>query len=129
MTSRSRPSLYLVKGAQTGLTGPLPLTYDAVQRAVRERSPGVFAIGHVDADDCFYVERIGRSDYDLRDRLRNFIGTASHFKYIEMASAEQAFAKQCLLFHDFKPPANQFHPEPPVDSDRDCPRCFFPHRG
>jgi hypothetical protein len=121
--------LQLVKGAQTGLIGPLALTYDSIVRAVRPLTPGVFAIGHVDATQCFLVERVGRGDYDLRRALQECIGTASHFKYMEMPTSDQAFAKECLLFHDFKPPGNQFHPEPPFDSERDCPRCFFPFRG
>jgi hypothetical protein len=121
--------LYLVKGAQTGLTGPFALNFDNVVKAVGQLKPGVFAIGHMDRDDCFLVERVGRSDHDLRRALLESIGTAAAFKYLEMPSADQAFAKECLLFHDFKPPANQFHPEPPFDSERDCPRCFFPFRG
>jgi hypothetical protein len=121
--------LYLVKGAQTGLHGPLTLSFDSVVSSIRPHSPGVFAIGHVDGTGCFYVERVGRSDNDLRRALQDCIGTAPQFKYLELPTPDQAFAKECLLFHDFKPPRNQFHPEPPFDSERDCPRCFFPFRG
>ncbi|MFZ4807992.1 MAG: hypothetical protein ACOYLQ_12095 [Hyphomicrobiaceae bacterium] len=121
--------LYLVKGLQTGLVGPLPLNYDQIASAIRRVTAGVYAIGHVDSDDCFYIERVGRSDSDIRRVLQETIGTASHFKYLELPTADQAFAKECLLFHDFKPPGNRCHPEPPFDSERDCPRCFFPFRG
>lgn len=121
--------LYLVKGQQTGLEGPFSLAFDIIEHEVPRHMPGVYAIGYVDLDGWFRIEKVGRSDHDLRRALDDCIGTASHFKFLALPTADQAFAKECQIFHDFKPPGNRAHPDPPADSDRDCPRCFFPFGG
>jgi hypothetical protein len=121
--------LYLVKGQQTGLQGPFSLSFEVVDREVPRHVPGVYVVGYVDPDGWFRIENVGRSDDDLRGALDARIGTASHFKFLAMPTADQAFARECQIFHDFKPPGTRCHPEPPADSDRDCPRCFFPFGG
>ena len=67
--------------ANTGLSGPYRLTFDAIDAAVTQISPGVFALGHADPGGRFCVNHVGRSDADIKVKLRDFIGSDSLFKY------------------------------------------------
>lgn len=107
----------------TGLHGPYRLTFDAIDAAVVRTSPGVFALGYADADGRFCVNHVGRSDADVKIRLRDFIGSDSLFKYDYSASSEAAFQKECELFHDVRPPRNLVHPGRPRGTSWECPRC------
>ena len=75
----------------TGLSGPYRLTFDATDAAITHSSPGVFALGYSDAGGRFCVNHVGRSDADLKVRLRDFIGSDSLFKYGYSPSSEAAF--------------------------------------
>jgi hypothetical protein len=107
----------------TGLAGPYRLTFDAIDAAVTERSAGVFALGRADAEGRFCVNHIGRSDADLKARLRDLIGSDSLFKYGYLPSSEAAFQKECELFHDVRPPRTLVHPGRPRGTSWECPRC------
>ena len=61
----------------TGLSGPYRLTFDAIDAAITQRAPGVFALGHADSGGRFCVNHVGRSDGDIKVRLRDFIGSDS----------------------------------------------------
>ena len=108
---------------KTGLQGPYPLSFDAIDAAVRSRSAGVYALGHADAQGRFCINHVGRSDSDLRSRLLDCIGSERLFKYGYSASAQTAFEKECQLFHDFSPPGNRLHPDRPKGTMWSCPRC------
>ena len=99
--------------ANTGLLGPYRLTFDAIDAAVTQTSPGVFALGHADPGGRFCVNHVGRSDADVKIKLRDFIGSDSLFKYGYFPSSEAAFQKECALFHDVRPPRNLVHPGRP----------------
>lgn len=109
--------------ATMNLQGPYRLTYDAIQSKVTLATPGVFALGYSGPDDIFYVNYIGRADKDLRARLRDFIGSDSGFKFRALNSAEDAFRRECELFHAFRPPGNRIHPCRPALTTWCCPRC------
>jgi hypothetical protein len=107
----------------TGLAGPYRLTFDAIDAAVTETSAGVFALGRADAQGRFCVNHIGRSDGDLKAKLRDLIGSDCLFKYGYLPSSEAAFLKECELFHDVSPPRTLVHPGRPKGTSRECPRC------
>ena len=109
--------------ANTGLSGPYRLTFDAIDAAVTETSPGVFALGRADPGGRFCVNHVGRSDADIKVRLRDFIGSDSLFKYGYFPSSEAAFQRECELFHDVRPPRNLVHPGRPKGTSWECPRC------
>jgi hypothetical protein len=111
--------------AKSGLLGPYKLTYDGIGSAVTRTSAGVFALGHTDANGTFRIHHIGRSDRDVGERLRDFIGSNTMFKYGYSSSAKAAFEKECALFHDFSPPGNRLHPDRPSGTNFECPRCRF----
>jgi len=108
---------------KTGLAGPYRLTFDAIDSAVARKSPGVFALGHTDTAGRFCVNHVGRSDTDVKGRLRDYIGSASLFKYSYFPSSRAAFEKECELFHDLNPPGNRVHPDRPRGTTWACPRC------
>jgi hypothetical protein len=111
--------------ATTNLAGPYPLMFDTVHAVVPHGAPGVFALGYTGRDGAFYVNYIGRSDNDVRARLLDFIGSDVAFKFNHSKSAEEAFRRECEVFHAFRPPANRMHPSRPAFTDWKCPRCSF----
>jgi hypothetical protein len=69
------------------MSGPYPLTDEAIDEALTRTSPGNYALGYMDGDsfDVFYV---GRSDSDVRQRLHEWVGMPSRYdKYASPAKA------------------------------------------
>ena len=108
------------------LDGPHDLSVDVLERAVPHRG-GVFAVGHVDLAGRFRVQRVGRDDYDLRERLRGLIGSGNKFKYTIVPNPQDAFDLECDLFHKFRPPSNIMHPDRPRGSGWRCRHCLQLH--
>ena len=79
-------------------------------------------LGH-SANGKFYIDYVGRSDSDVKKRLHDHIGENSEFKYEYYASSEEAFDKECYLYHEFQPPRNKIHPAQPADNDWQCMIC------
>lgn len=113
---------------RTLLLGPYELSYDVVEKALPAGVAGVFALGHVDFEGVFRVERIGRDDCSLRGSLHAAIGSSTRFKYLTVASAQRAFETECELFHRFRPPGNITHPDRPRGSGWKCPVCLHHYR-
>ena len=108
---------------KSGLLGPYPLSYDSISEVVVRRSAGAFALGYVDAAGRFCVRHVGRSDTDVGEKLRRYIGAESQFKFSYFETVKAAFEKECHLFHDFQPPCNRIHPTRPEGTRLECPRC------
>lgn len=111
--------------ANTGLTGPFMLTDAGINQAVVLSSPGVYVLG-TSKDGTFYIDYVGRSDSDLNSRLKNWVGQYLQFKYGYFDSPLAAFEKECAIFHDFGGSGmldNENHPQRPVNSHWQCPRC------
>lgn len=118
----------LLAPTKSGLLGSFPLTFDGITLAVKRKAPGVFALGHTGPDGKFHVKHVGRSDTDVQEKLRDYIGSANLFKFGYFATAKAAFEKECELFHDFRPPGNRVHPDRPAGTTWECPRCrIFRH--
>lgn len=107
----------------TGLSGPYQLTFEGIEAAVTHRLPGVYALGHKDRTGRFSIQCIGRSDSDIRARLRDCIGAANFFKFDYFRLDHEAFERECELFHDLQPPGNRVHPDRPRGTTWRCPRC------
>ncbi|MDX2202213.1 MAG: hypothetical protein NW223_05645 [Hyphomicrobiaceae bacterium] len=107
----------------SGLTGPFPLTFQGIEEAVRDGSPGVYALGSKDLKGRFAIMSIGRSDSDVKARLRECIGAGTFFKFDYFQSEREAFERECELFHDIQPPGNFVHPGRPKGTTLRCPRC------
>lgn len=69
------------------MSGPYPLSDEAIDEALTRTSPGNYALGYMDGDafDVFYV---GRSDSDVRQRLHEWVGMPS--RYDDYASPARA---------------------------------------
>ncbi len=107
----------------SGLVGPFPLSFEGIEDAVKAGSPGVYALGSRDLSGRFAIMSIGRSDTDVKERLRECIGAGTFFKFHYFASEREAFEKECELFHDIQPPGNFVHPGRPKGTTLRCPRC------
>jgi hypothetical protein len=108
--------------ANTGLLGPYRLTFDAIDAAVTQLHRAYLRWG-MPTRGRFCVNHVGRSDADIKIKLRDFIGSDSLFKYGYFPSSEAAFQKECELFHDVRPPRNLVHPGRPKGTSWECPHC------
>ncbi len=79
--------------ANSGLAGPFPLDSDAISKYVSKESPGAYALGDMKHDGLFHIERVGRSDVDVADRLADHIGLYPQFKFGYFASPKAALRR------------------------------------
>jgi hypothetical protein len=112
----------------SGLYGPYELTTQNIDAVVRGIGPGAYLLGRLNASgDSFIADYAGRSDDDLNDRLKDWVGGKyPQFKYGFYDSPKAAFEKECHLFHDFGGTTtldNDIHPARPKGTDWKCPRC------
>jgi hypothetical protein len=109
--------------APNNLTGPHRLSFDDVHAVTRSGAPGVFALGFCGQGGVFFVNYVGRSDSDVRQRLLDFIGSDNAFKFNQVGSAKEAFMHECELYHSLRPRGNRLHPSRPRLSGWTCPKC------
>lgn len=109
--------------ASTGLDGPFPLTDAGVTSAVAKKSAGAYALGYTN-NNAFHVEYVGRSDDDLAARLQQHVPEHyQQFKAKYFNSAQEAFFKECRLYHDFPNDNNKVHPARTKGKNWSCPVC------
>jgi hypothetical protein len=113
---------------ETGLLiGPLRLSEDAVDHVVTGTLPGAFALGRM-RSGSFVVNYVGRSDANLRADLLAHARAGKYklMRFDYCAGAEDAFARECAIYHDFGESRlldNKAHPKPPEGGDLRCPKC------
>jgi hypothetical protein len=108
--------------ASSGLYGPFALTANGVSNNVKGVGAGAYALGNTKDDGVFYIQYVGRSDDDLAARLQDHVPERyQQFKYGFFKSAQEAFEKECHLYHDFNPPDNKVHPAVPKGTECACP--------
>jgi len=108
--------------ASPTLSGPYALSKDGINNAVKSTSAGVYALGYT-SGNTFYVQRVGRSDDDVNDRLHDYEGQYVQFKFAYCSSSFAAFSAECELWHDFGGDNNPLHPARPAGQTWKCPRC------
>ncbi len=108
-----------------GLLGPYRLSVDIIDATIVGNSPAGFALGHLDRSGRFCLSRVGRADSNLAASLRAFIGTELMFKFKYFHTSEEAFLKECELFHAFNPPGNRTHPARSAGTRWTCPQCVM----
>jgi len=111
--------------ASLGMYGPFKLDNETIGLQVTKTSAGNYAFGRKGERGTFLVNYVGRSDSDVAERLRSWIGETRSplFKYSYASSAKAAFEKECVNYHDFSPPGNDVHPARPDGTTWKCPRC------
>lgn len=111
--------------ASLEMEGPYKLDSETIDAKVTRTSPGNYALGGENEKGTFLVGYVGRSDSDVRARLKSWVGktTRSLFKFSYASSPKVAFEKECNNYHDFEPPENDSHPDRPEGTTWQCPRC------
>lgn len=111
------------------------LTYDEIDRLVAVGRKGNYAFGYLDERGVFIVRYVGRSDTDLRERIKHGITDMDadpscryeRFKFSYAATAKEAYEKECQNYHDFGGDEglllNQNHPAKPEGYTGNCPIC------
>ena len=123
------PSIeYLTKNRSLGLpNGPYDLDKESIERVVKSRKAGNFAIGYIAPIGGFAPKMIGGSDEDLRQGIMNKIETAHQrgydkfcFKYTK--SVKERFEIECFNFHNFhRQLDHKKHPYSPDGTNYSCP--------
>jgi len=109
--------------AETGLNGPFLLKAQEIDTEIKEKSAGVYVLDRSHDDGPFHISYVGRSDTDLKARLHEHGERYKRFKYEYHTSPEEAFAKECWLYHEFNPPSTIAHPPRPHGSKWKCALC------
>jgi hypothetical protein len=113
--------------ATLNMSGPYKLNNYQIDAAVREISPGNYALG-LDGEK-FTVHYVGRSDDDLNKRLKQWVGKDAKYKDFKASyasSPKAAFEKECQNYHDFGEKEsldNDIHPQRPANANWRCPVC------
>lgn len=108
----------------TGLVGPYALDFETIRSTLGPGVVGTYALGYMSPNNVFYINRVGRSDEDIRSTLLNLIGSDLLFKYRYTPTSRAAFELECELFHQFRPPGNFFHPVRPHGTNLQCGFCL-----
>jgi len=111
------------------IEGSYKLTTEKVDEVVTRKSSGNYGLGYV-RDRTFYVCYVGRSDDDVNERLKQWVGKKpnryTHFKFSYATSPKAAFEKECRNYHDFGESGkldNEYHPQRPEGANWKCPVC------
>jgi len=107
------------------MNGPYKLDKETIDTKVTRISPGNYALGKKDEKGTFLVGYVGRSDDDVKGRLKRWVGETKRplFKFSYATSAKAAFEKECNNYHDFNPPGNTNHPARAEGTNWKCPQC------
>lgn len=113
--------------ASLNMEGPFLLVPDKIDEVVSPLKPGAFALGYI-ADINFVVVYIGRSDKNLNEELKDWVYRKSDcifFKYYFAKTAQEAFEKECVCYHDFGGVSlkSAQHPQRIEGSDWKCSKC------
>ena len=112
-----------------------PLNEDEINVRIAENRIGNYAYGYINDNGAFIVKYVGRSDTDLRTRIKHGIQEFNdnpklryeRFKFSYADSAEEAYRKECRNYHDFGGPEgslmNERHPDAPDGSNLTCSIC------
>jgi hypothetical protein len=125
MSREKQPKIQEAKRAQwksemasTGLKGPFLLTAKRVNVAITAALPGADALGRPDDEGTFIVERVGRSDENMKERLQDHPSLQTIRK-----RTKAAFEKECDLYHNFMVEMDYIHPARLDGSYWKCSHC------
>jgi hypothetical protein len=120
------------------MNGPYDFNINSIDINVTKVCGGNYALGIADElTGNFHVTYVGRSDSDLKDRLKKQLSEKKNvisryetknisFKYSYASSPKEAYEKECNNYHSFvrsKKLINNVHPEKPKDINLRCPVC------
>lgn len=111
------------------------LTYDEIDRVIEDNKIGNYAYGYLDNRGVFIVLYVGRSDSDLKERVKHGITDMQNdptlryerFKFSYADTIIEAYEKECKNYHEFRGEEgklnNKEHPAKPEDYNVICPIC------
>lgn len=111
------------------------LTYDVIDKVVADGRIGNYAFGYLDNQGSFIVLYVGRSDNNLKERIKHGITDVQdnpklryeRFKFSYAESPKDAYEKECRNYHDFGGEDgklyNLIHPDKPDGYTGTCPVC------
>lgn len=111
------------------------LTYDEIERVVAGGHKGNYALGYLNERAIFVVRYVGRSDSDLKERIKHGIADMEadvtlryeRFKFSYADTVVEAYNKECQNYHDFGGSegwlVNKVHPAKPEGYKGNCPVC------
>lgn len=110
------------------------LTEEKINEVVDSNRIGNYAYGYLNDEGIFIVRYVGRSDSDLRERLKHGLydnnpesAKYERFKFSYASSPGKAYEKECRNYHDFGGEegrlVNDVHPAKPQNSSLSCPIC------
>jgi hypothetical protein len=101
-------------------SGMFALTQNNVDAFTMSQA-GVYVLDRSQSDP-FAVYYVGRSDDDLKGRLKQWVGTRYvYFKYLHTGTTKAAYELECAVYHKLKPPDNIIHPAVPSGTLYSCP--------
>jgi hypothetical protein len=109
-------------------------TSDGIDHAVTEARSGNYVLGNTalyNGAKVFLVKYVGRSDTDIRNKLKNHLndirfGKIKKFAFQYADSTDEAFERECVDYHKYgesQELMNGGHPGKPHGSYRKCPIC------
>lgn len=108
------------------LLGPYLLSEKEINNYVMSSVPGIFVTGII-RNQAFHPQWIGRADECINFRLKERLGKCSHFKFTYTLTKQEAFIKQCRLYHELLETAQlsemQEHPFSSPENNYACPIC------
>jgi hypothetical protein len=109
--------------AYPSLSSTIALTDREIDGSKVRNRPGVYVLGAGTVAGNIVPRFVGRSEEDLKGRLKQHVGGESHFAFAHTSSAMGAYRAECELFHHLKPANNKAHPKLPKGTTWQCPWC------
>lgn len=118
--------------ANLDMQGPYQMSSSVIDQRIQPSKIGNYALGYLSKDNIhFIVCYIGRSDTDLKQRIKDHLNESPKyqlFKFSYANSQDEAFKKECINYHDFggdKYLENKVHPDAPSGKGGICPVCGY----
>ncbi len=113
---------------EKNVSNPYELHSIVVNNHVATDRLGVYILGQTsDTWSDFFVQRVGRSDGDLNERLRQHAREKKYpeFMFMYCDTLKENFDWECFLYHEFDPSLlnNDIHPDRPEGKRWSCPNC------
>ena len=112
------------------MNGIYDLNDETIDIYVNDNRIGNYALGYI-SNNKFFVCYVGRSDNNIKQRLRQHINENENYKYFKFSYANderEAYLKECKNWHDFGGLddllINKIHPDKPKNMKNiKCPYC------
>lgn len=82
------------------MNGSYTLSKEEIDKVITKKSAGNYALGY-SGKDSWIVKYVGRSDTDLNDRVKDWVGDYKEFKFSYASSAQEAYEKELQNYNNF----------------------------